>query len=202
MIQQTFDTQLEAVEYLNSQGYKIGKSKLNADFKKGLIPVSPDGLFSADVLLGYAKAHCKTRARAEDQAAANANTQRTLADAENKRIMAERAKLKLAPEQGRLMFKDDHERDLALRAQFFKREIETFGSRLGSEIITLVDGDTARLPEFLEFWAEQTAEWMDAWAVERNFTASDEVSAESPLDIDLADDDLGLPMPEEPSEDL
>lgn len=168
-----FPTQLEAVEYLNGQGYKLGKSKFNADLKKYQISELPGGGFEASALLGYARAHCQLHGRAVDQAAENANLERTKADAENKRLMAERNRLKLERERGNLMPRDEHETELAARAAFFKREVETFGRRLGPRFIHLVGGDENRLPAFLEFYKEQSEIWMDAWSKDRVFIVTD-----------------------------
>jgi hypothetical protein len=46
---------LEAVEYLNRRGYKVGKSKFYADSKKGLIKIQADGSILASDLESYAR---------------------------------------------------------------------------------------------------------------------------------------------------
>ncbi len=115
----------------------------------------------------------------EDRAASDANLGRIKADAENKRIMAERGRLKLERELGNVIYREDYERELAARAQFFKREIETFGSRLGADIINLVVGDEHTLPLFNEFWQEQTASWMDGWSSDRTFVLGESPQEEA-----------------------
>lgn len=165
-----FKTQLEAVDYLKSQGYKVEKSKFNKDFKAGRVPRTPDGLFEAGALLGYAGAHLQPAAKAEDSAGAKAAVQRSTADARLKDIQAARQELKFQREQGLLMPRVEHEQDMAARALFFKAEIESFIYRRAGEIIALVAGDETRQPRLVEWWAEATADWMDAWSADREFS--------------------------------
>ena len=74
-----------------------------------------------------------------------------------------------------------HEEDLSARALFFRSEIESFGFRKAGEIIALVRGDESKLPELLQWWSEATSDWMDAWAVDRDFGVSAEDLPELPL---------------------
>ena len=61
---------------------------------------------------------------------------------------------------------------------FFKSEVDSFGFRKAGEIIALVNGDEGKLPDLLKWWAAQTADWMDAWASDRQFAVSEDVPAE------------------------
>ena len=125
-------------------------------------------------LLAYASLHLTPLAKAENKALTDATVNRVSADADLKRLTAERARLKLEKEQGLLMPRAQYEEDLAARAMFFKSEVDSFGFRKAGEIIALVNGDESKLPDLLKWWAAQTADWMDAWASDRQFAASDE----------------------------
>jgi len=182
-----FSTQLEAMSYLLGQGYKVSKSKFGRDLAKGLIPTTTEGLFEANGLMGYAKVHCKARARADDEAAGSAALERLRADAEHKRVMAERGRLKLEQEQGRLIPREDHERDLAARAAFFRRELLTWGPRLGAQIILAVGGEESRLQDYLDLWDEAVETWLDAWAADQDFV----------LDLQSGDNEPELTTPAE-----
>ncbi|MDR2947172.1 MAG: hypothetical protein LBV79_10570 [Candidatus Adiutrix sp.] len=179
MSAQTFATQLEAVKFLNDYGYKIQKSKLSKDFKAGHVETNAEGHFEKRALLGYAAIHCKAFERLEDRAGTEANLERIKADAENKRAMAERNRLKLERELGNTISREEHETELAARAAFFRREIETFGPRLAPRIIALVAGDDQRLEELIQFWREETEIWMDAWARDRAFAVPQGVADET-----------------------
>lgn len=197
-----FRTQMEGVKFLNGQGYKIGRDKFSRHVNDGLIPKHPSGGFEASALLGYAGAHCEPLASAINRETDSAALERMKADTANKMAMAERNRLKLERERGNLMPRDEHETDLAARAAFFKREVETLGRRLGPRLIHLVGGDEDRLPAFLEFWNEETAVWLDAYSRDREFVIGDQEAddqnpelstlssaAQEQLDFDDEEDD-------------
>lgn len=166
---QTLKTQLDAVAYLTDAGYKISKSQFNRAVRARKVPVNADGHFEAPALLAYAGANLAPRGQLADAALADATAGRLSADAQLKTFQAERQKLKLQKEQGLLMPRADHERDLAARALFFKAEVRNFIHLHGAAIIALTGGDEARLRDLVEFWADKTALWMDAWSGEREY---------------------------------
>ena len=174
-----YRTQADAVAYLQNAGYKISTATFNRALKAGKIPTNAAGHFEEAVLLGYAVANREPTAKVENKALASATTEKISADAELKQYQAARQKLRLEKEQGLLMPRLEHERDLAARALFFKREVENFIHLHGPGIIHLVGGDQERLPGLREFWEEATADWMNAWAEEREFVAPDEDEEEA-----------------------
>ena len=167
-------TQLDVVEFLTNQGFKLSKSKFGRDVNDGKVATTVEGFFEDGALLAYASLHLTPLAKAENKALTDATVNRVSADADLKRLTAERARLKLEKEQGLLMPRAQYEEDLAARAMFFKSEVDSFGFRKAGEIIALVNGDESKLPDLLKWWAAQTADWMDAWASDRQFAASDE----------------------------
>ena len=169
-----FKTQLEAKAFLINQGFKLSKSKFGRDVNDRKVATNAEGQFEDGALLAYAAAHLTPAAQAENRALSDANVNRLTADADLKRISAERARMKMEKEQGLLMPRAQYEEDLAARAMFFKSEVDSFGFRKAGEIIALVNGDESKLPDLLKWWAAQTADWMDAWASDRQFAASDE----------------------------
>ena len=198
----TFATQLEAVEYLNDYGYKIKKSKFSKDFKAGLVSANAEGHFEKNALLGYASIHCPALERLGDRAGSEANLERVKADAENKRAMAERNRLKLERELGNIISRDEHETELAARAAFFRREIETFGVRLAPRIIALVGGDDQRLEALIKFWREETEIWMDGWSGDRAFIVPQGAAEESGAVPDMAGMDEELDQQDEDEDDI
>lgn len=172
-----FKTQLDATAFLRDSGFEISKSKFNRDVVARKVAKNADGFFEETALLGYAAVHLAPAAQQENRALSDATVGRIAADADLKRYSAERAKLKLEKEQGMLMPRAEHEENLAARALFFKSEIESFGYRKAGELIALVHGDDARLPELLAWWNEATADWMDAWAADHEFVTGDSDSA-------------------------
>lgn len=168
-----FKRQVDAVAFLRERGFKLSASAFCRDLKAGRVSTNPLGHFEEGALLAYAVALKEPTARAEDKALSSATASRLSADAELKRYQAERQRLKLEKEQGLLMPRSDHERDLAARALFFRREVENYIHLYGPGIIHLVGGDEDKLPLLLQHWEETTAVWMDAWSQERSFAVDD-----------------------------
>lgn len=169
----TFKTQLDAVDFLRDSGFKISKSQFNRDVSARKVAKTDAG-FEEGALLAYAAANLTPLTQHENKALSNATVDRISADTELKRYTAERTRLKLEKEMGMLMPRSEHEEALSARALFFKSEIENFGYRKAGEIIALVSGDESRLEALMEWWDKETAEWMDAWDSDREFTYGDE----------------------------
>lgn len=164
-----FKSQTDAVGFLTNYGFKTSTSSFNRDVKKGLLARNAEGHFEERVLLAYAGVHLEPTGHLGDKAQGKAAVERLSADAELKTIQAKRQQLKLEKEQGLVMFKSQHERDLGARARFFKAEVRNFIRLHGPGIIHLVGGDETRLPQLVDFWEGSTAGWMNTWAQERQF---------------------------------
>ena len=165
--------------YLKDAGYKCSKSQFNRDVKARKVPRTPEGWFDEAALLGYASANLTPAGQVADRQLADATTSRLSADAELKKYQAERARLKLEKEQGLLMPRADHERDLGARALFFRNEVRNFIHLHGAAMIHLVGGEEAKLREIVQWWLETTEIWMDAWSGEREFLLEDGDSGDS-----------------------
>ena len=159
---------------LKDAGYKCSKSQFNRDVKARKVPRTPEGWFDETALLGYANANLTPAGQVADRQLADATTSRLSADAQLKRYQAERARLKLEKEQGLLMPRAEHERDLGARALFFRNEVRNFIHLHGATLIHLVGGDEGRLRELVQWWMETTEIWMDAWSGEREFVVNEE----------------------------
>lgn len=174
-----FKTQLDAVDFLRDSGFKISKSQFNRDVAARKVSKAETG-FEEGALLAYAAANLTPLIQHENKALSNATVDRISADTELKRYTAERTRLKLEKEMGMLMPRTEHEEALFARALFFKSEIESFGYRKAGEIIALVDGDDSKLEALLEWWNRETADWMDAWDSDREFTYGEEDPENTP----------------------
>lgn len=166
-------TQKGCVEFLINAGFKVSTSQFNRDVLAGKVAKTPEG-YEEGSLLAYAAAHLKPLARQECRELTDVTVSRLTADAENKKINAERNRLKLEQEKGLLMPRGEFEENMAARAMFFRNEIENFGIRKAGEIIELVRGDPALQDAFLDWWREETADWMDAWSGDRQFGGPDD----------------------------
>lgn len=174
-----YKTQLDAVSYLKDAGYKVSKSQFNRDVKARKMPTNADGHFEESALLGYAAACLTPTGQAANSALSSATTEKLTAAAEKDKWQAARQKLKYEKEQGLLMPRSEHERDLAARALFFKREVEGFMHLHGGAIIHLTGGDEAKLPDLIHYWEKETADWLNTWSAEREFIIEAEDESDS-----------------------
>lgn len=165
-----FAKKLGALRYLQGRGFAIQKTKFYDDCKAGLIPTNAQGQYEEPVLLAYA-AKLPVAAKEKDGALAAESCRRLAADADHKSEQALIAKMRREKMEGLLVPRAEVERGLAARAQFFRAQVDNFGALVGARLIEVVGGDEANLPAFLELWEELTADWMDAWAADREFVA-------------------------------
>lgn len=168
-----------ALAYLQGRGFAIKKTKFYGDIKAGLIPTNADGQFEEAVLLAYAAA-LPTAAKEKDSKLASEAKRRLSADADHKSEQALLTKLRRQKLEGQLVERAQLERDLAARSQFFRRQLENWGPLVGGRVIEAVGGDEARLPEFLVFWEEAVADFLDAFSADKQFV----VGAVDPADDD------------------
>ena len=166
-------TQKESVEFLTNAGFKVSTSQFNRDVLAGKVARTSDG-YEEGALLAYAAAHLKPLARQEQRELTNVTVSRLTADAEMKKINAERSRLKLEKERGTLVPRGEVEEALAARALFFRNEVRNFIHLHGATLIHLVGGDEGRLRELVQWWMETTEIWMDAWSGEREFVVNEE----------------------------
>lgn len=166
-------TQLDAVAWLETQGYKVKKSTFNNHFKDNKISRNAHGQFEFTALLGYAAVHLEPLAIEADKKRGEAASEKIYVDNDLKMVRTLRERLKLEREQGALMPRSEYEDALAARAQFFKSEISSFIFRKSAEIIHLVGGNETERQRLISWWESATADWMDAWSRDREFVDTD-----------------------------
>ena len=166
-------TQKEAVAYIQDQGYQVKKSKFSDDVKAGLVAKSEHG-FDKAALMAYALAHCKAKKQIQNAAVAEAQAKRLQAEADDKSNRAELSRMKLMKEQGRLMERDLHERELAARANFFARQHKTSARALAGPIINLVRGDASQRLALIHYLEDFWTDALDAFANTRSFVMDED----------------------------
>ncbi len=148
-------TLLEAASWLNSLGYKIGKSKLYNDKNKGLIFVWADGrVYKSDAEL-YARKHLvlgKSVDIADPEMQDLEALQREKLQNEVSRLrkQIEKMDFEIDKDRGKFLLRSDFDRELAARWLVFKQSFKQFFRRQAPKLIQLVDGDLGKTPDFLE----------------------------------------------------
>ena len=188
--EETYFDLAEALEYLNDEGYKVGKSKLYEDagtrFGK-----QPDGSVTKRTLDKYANDWLDL-IDASDKAAPSAE-----AKAREEAALAKARRLKLEHEleveKGKWVKKSEQSQMLAARAALLKDSVGTnFIHRYAEDIIELVGGNQDKAPDLIVFYIDRVEDHFDQYSRPMVFAAPG-VITETP-DEELrrleADDDI------------
>jgi hypothetical protein len=174
----TKKTIVEAIDFLNSFGFKVGYATFCKHIKRGWVKrIEGQKGFTNETLLAYGKARLIRTNQEVINATVDFAALRIKADAENKRIAAERGQLRLDVERGKLIERAVMEENISLRAAFFRREGEMLGLTCGPKFMGLFDrtrdlSAKERLDEFNQAWLEVITDWFDAWDSDREYSVS------------------------------
>ena len=143
----SFKSLLQVFQHLKTAGYKIGKSKLYEDAKKGSIRVNPDH----SVLETEVRAYAGTLQRVEGdiQDLNDVHNRKAAKDVELTDIKIKRAKLELDKELGKYIPRADFEAELAARAVIFEAGFRHLFNIRAREWIAIVGGKVNRTADLL-----------------------------------------------------
>ena len=74
------------------------------------------------------------------------------------------------------MEREQHQRELAARANFFKRQLVTGANALAGPIIAAVEGNPAKRRDLVFLLRDYWEDTMDAWVGQRSFVLDEENS--------------------------
>ena len=165
-----FQNIMEVVKYLRSAGWKATKSTVYRHREQGLIGPLPDGTYSRDDVQRYARDRLGRVSGAgpavRSKAAVDQDT-KSAAEARKVSAQAEHWEIKTKILRGEYVERSAFERALARRAAVFKSDIENFIRNNCGEMIAMVAGDATRMPDLIEFWLEQSENWLARYAEDR-----------------------------------
>ena len=148
---------LEAVSWLQAQGYKIAKTRFYSDCKKGLVVMRPDGSILPRELLRYAGAVALEKLAS---AGSGENHLDDLSGLQEKKLKKEIEKLdwdnkRKAFEydlaQSKYLPRSDFERELAGRAVVLDSGLRRMFAAEAARMIALVSGKAEKTPELTAF---------------------------------------------------
>ena len=144
----SFKSLHQVLQHLKEAGYKVGKSKLYEDAKKGSIRVGPDG----SVLETEVRAYAGTLGRvvADIQDLNDIHNRKASKDVELTEIKIKRAQFELDRELGKYLPRKDFEQELAARAAIFETGIKHQFNVHVSEWIAVVGGHPEKGPDLLD----------------------------------------------------
>jgi hypothetical protein len=158
------ENRLEAVGWLKSKGYKIGKSKLYQDVKSGKLPMAADGSILESDLKRYAKKLPQPDMMAAD--AATSELLRKNKEIENEKLREQVRQLKYKNEilEGTYIERARVETEQAIKAAALRAGLKQLYEAHFRECVELVRGELSLTRQAINFWAEKTDELLDAFA--------------------------------------
>ena len=163
----SFKSLHQVLQHLKDAGYKIGKSKLYEDAKKGAIRINPDN----SVLETEVRAYAGTLARVSGdiQDLNDVHSRKASKDVELTDIKIKRAQFELDREQGRYIERAMFEAELAARAAIFETGLKHYFSSKIQELVALVGGKPEKSPEFMQRINAVVDEELSRYATTKNF---------------------------------
>ena len=163
--QRVFASRREALVYLQEQGYKVSKSKLYGDVKKGLLRVERDGSVTMNAVKSYIT-HPLARLSdgSEFDKTEKLALERLAADTNRIKAQAEHWHIKNMREKGLLVWRSEFERALAARAIRLKEDLRNFARGEAPEIVKLCDGKDEKINEVMNFMLDKIEEYLGVYA--------------------------------------
>lgn len=163
----SFKSLLQVYQHLKNAGYKIGKSKLYEDAKKGAIRVNPDN----SVLETEVRAYAGTLARVEGdiQDLNDVHNRKAAKDVELTDIKIQRAQFELDKELGKYIPRVDFEAELAARAVIFEAGFRHLFNVRAREWIAIVGGKVDKTADLLHALNTSLDEQLNSYAGTQTF---------------------------------
>ncbi|NDV20015.1 hypothetical protein GO013_11335 [Pseudodesulfovibrio sp. JC047] len=146
-----FRTQTEAWQFLDGEGFKSNSSSFGRHCQAGLVGKNTDGAFEAEALLTYARAKLnrKTSGKKVTQEEKDRDVRKKEAEINLTEFKAERERIKLEKEQGKLIERNHVQREIGARAgvlsSMFKSEVQ----KRGRELVETVEGKPGKTRDLI-----------------------------------------------------
>jgi len=149
--EQTFESLMDVVTFLDVEGWKISKSSAYEHKDAGKIRSNTSGKYSLSIVQEYARQHLQRKDGSVDPEATGLQTRKL--EEEIRRISsdANMRDLKYRKEQGELIPREHVEVELAARAGDLKTHLDASVRSAATRIIKLVSGDIQKVPELISF---------------------------------------------------
>lgn len=139
----SFDNRIEAVNYLKRQGYKIGKSKLYGDCKKGLLRLQDDGsVLDSDLKKYVRKADLQQLSTMPDADPQDTLIRKAEEELEKLRIQNKILRIQLDEKLGKYVSRADFDLEFASKIAILKSGLEHMVYSYAFEWVEIViDGE-------------------------------------------------------------
>lgn len=139
----SFLNRIEALAWLNRQGYKIGKSKLYQDCKHGLLKIQDDGsVFEADLKKYARKVGLNQLSKTPDVDPNDLQSQKAGAEIDKLRMQNKLLQHQLDEKQRKYVSRDDFEMEFAAKIAVLKSGLEYEIHSSAPDLVALIQSAT------------------------------------------------------------
>ncbi|WP_025322273.1 hypothetical protein [Deferrisoma camini] len=171
--EERFPNLLRVLEYLQREGWKIGKSALYQHRREGRIRQEEDGTYTKRAVDRYARTFLKRldgggKPKDELEALQRAKLR---AEKEKTEAQARHWELRTKIERGYYVKRSEVETALAARAVVLRSGFEDFVRAEADQMVKLVEGNPERAPDLVAYLLEAGEEWFDQYSDDKEFVA-------------------------------
>lgn len=139
----------EAARFLESLGYKVKKSKIYDDFKKGLLRINPDKTINETEVRAYAEQNLD-RVKSDDGRLDRMTYQQKMQDLKISRLKAEKLQFDIDRERGRYLLRDEVLTQFAIKWSAIEAVVKHLVQTRAIDWIYAVGGDGKKRDLFVE----------------------------------------------------
>lgn len=166
---ETFRTRADVLRHLESEGWKVSKSKLYRDVDDRLLQPEADGCFSLRSVEAYAESYLQYEGatdddKADEREARELRMRRERTKADNEDLDNRLKQLKVDREEGRLIEVDTYNQNMGAAASILRDSQVTFFETRTKEIIYRCGGDPAREPEVKDWLLDVSLDWLHGFS--------------------------------------
>jgi len=150
------------------EGWKVAQSSVYNHVGRHRLQRDEEGRFTLEAVDEYARRYLKRQDGSSQNADETAQSKRE-AEVRRLRAQAELFEMKAEVEKGRYILREQFEQALASRAQLFKTDLNNFATGEAPEIVTLVNGESDKIPDLIEHLQERFADILDRYSRDTEF---------------------------------
>lgn len=184
-------TRLAAYRWLIAQGYHPSQSGFYKHCSEGKLRASPDGVYPTKRVEHYARTYltpgpATSGGKTPPDDIEDLQRDKIRAETRSASARADYTEIRTKAALGEYVPRDAFERELAARAMILTSDADNWRHATAAQVIDLVSGDHARLPDLLEFMRTAHESWFARYTEQREFSII--MPSSSSLTPDLRED--------------
>jgi len=164
-----FDNIMAAVKHLQAEGYKVKKSKVYNDKKKGLLFAQPDGRIRESDLLAYIARAGLTRLTDADGNLDGLHAEKSQKEIEKLTAQVAKLQFDLDKDRAKYMLRADFSAEMAARAVVLEANFKNFLRTHLLDVIQITNGKPSKTQAALDFMLARLDEFLNEYANTETF---------------------------------